>query len=82
MPKICNLCLLFLEMVDQMKGQEYDKMIYYYNYYINSTTFEVRTLEMYNQEISEAIAEEQFPEYDQEVKFCFLDFHKTCVLKV
>eukprot|EP00494_Astrolonche_serrata_P026273 UN26534 len=55
-----------LEIVDRMKDQEFEKMIFYYQYYKNSTTFAPQEITLYNREISNQIAEEQFPEYDLE----------------
>jgi len=58
--------MMCLEIVDRMKAEEYDKMVFYYNYYQNSTTFLPQTVTLYNQTISETIAEEQFADYDLE----------------
>merc|ERR1712080_339656 len=72
-------------MVDKMKDHEYDKIIYYYSYYKNSTTFEPQTVELYNIAISEQIQEAQFSEYDLEgdeaiILQNFYDFKQASIL--
>lgn len=74
-----------LEMVDKMKDHEYDKIIYYYSYYKNSTTFQPQTIELYNIAISEQIQEAQFSEYDLEgdeaiILQNFYDFKQASIL--
>lgn len=55
------------EIVDDIvKNKEYDQCTLYYNKFKNVTSFEPDREELYNLEISQKIADEQFPMYDIE----------------
>lgn len=55
-----------LDVVDKLKGREYDELILYYNVFKNMQVFELDTIKTYNLKYSQQIADVQFPLYDVE----------------
>jgi len=54
------------ETVDALDKLDWDVALVYYNTYVNSQTFRLETIPVYNQAICEAIGARQFPAYEVE----------------